>query len=490
MILRELLKGSACRLVRGDPLRDICSICCDSRCITPGALFVCLPGQHADGRAFAAQALRSGAAAVLCAPPVPELPEDAAVLLTDSPRREMALLSARLWGEPAKSMTMIGITGTKGKTTTAHLLAAILQADGRRVGLLGTNGACWPGHRHDLNHTTPESCDLHPLLRRMADDGCDTCIMEVSSLGLKADRAAGITFALGIFTNLSPDHIGPGEHVDFAEYLSWKRTLFRQCGVGIINRDDPCTDELLQGHRCRVVTYGFAAESDCRAERNFTLPQIDGRPGVVFSVEGQTYAVGMPGDFTVHNALAALTAARVLGVRDSAIQAGLRHAVVRGRCEPVGRGLPYSILLDYAHNAASAQCLLSTLRAYHPKRLVVVFGCGGERSRLRRYGMGEVCARLADLCILTEDNSRSEAITDILADIRVGLRRGDPATPFLEIPDRREAIYYALDHARPGDILAIIGKGHETTLDRGGVRLPFPEREIIEEHLAEAASKA
>ena len=247
MDLRRLTQNTGCRLLRGDALTEITSVCCDSRCAGPGALFVCLPGRHADGHDFAAQAVAAGAAAVLCTHDVPGLPAGCAVLLAGDPRRAMAALAARLYGEPARAMTMIGVTGTKGKTTTAHLLAAVLQADGRRVGLVGTNGVCWPGHRHDLNHTTPESCDLQLLLRRMADDGCDTCVMEVSSLGLKFDRAAEIEFAVGVFTNLSPDHIGPDEHADFAEYLFWKRALFRRCRVGVFNNDDPHVGENYAG---------------------------------------------------------------------------------------------------------------------------------------------------------------------------------------------------------------------------------------------------
>ena len=311
MDLRRLTQNTGCRLLRGDALTEITSVCCDSRCAGPGALFVCLPGRHADGHDFAAQAVAAGAAAVLCTHDVPGLPAGRAVLLAGDPRRAMAALAARLYGEPARAMTMIGVTGTKGKTTTAHLLAAVLQADGRRVGLVGTNGVCWPGHRHDLNHTTPESCDLQLLLRRMADDGCDTCVMEVSSLGLKFDRAAEIEFAVGVFTNLSPDHIGPDEHADFAEYLFWKRALFRRCRVGVFNNDDPHVGKIMQGLPCRAVTYGIGCPADVRADADFALTRAGGRLGAAFTVDGARYAVGMPGAFSVYNALAALTAARV-----------------------------------------------------------------------------------------------------------------------------------------------------------------------------------
>ena len=479
MDLRRLIQNTDCQLVRGDALTEVTALCCDSRCAGPGALFVCLPGRHTDGRQFAAQAVAAGAVAVLCAGPPPDV--GAAVVETENPRRMMAVLAARLCGEPARAMTMIGVTGTKGKTTTAHLLAAILQADGRRVGLVGTNGVCWPGHRHDLNHTTPESCDLQALLRRMADDGCDACVMEVSSLGMKFDRAAGIEFDVGVFTNLSPDHIGPGEHADFAEYLHWKAALFQQCRAGVFNIDDPWVGKIVDGVPCRVVTYGTVPGADVRADSNFTLTREGGRLGAAFTVDGVRYTVGMPGAFSVQNALAALAAARVLGAGEDAIRRGLATAVVQGRVEPVAVDAPFTVLIDYAHNEAAAESLLRTLRAYTPARLVAVFGCGGERSRLRRFGMGSACARLADFCVITEDNSRSEPVEHILADIRAGLKLGNPATPFAEIPDRRQAIYYALAHAQPGDIVAILGKGHETTIERNGVKEPFVEREVVEE---------
>ena len=480
MELRRLTQNTGCRLLRGDALTEITSVCCDSRCAGPGALFVCLPGRHTDGRQFAAQAVAAGAVAVLCAGPPPDV--GAAVVETENPRRMMAVLAARLCGEPARAMTMIGVTGTKGKTTTAHLLAAILQADGRRVGLVGTNGVCWPGHRHDLNHTTPESCDLQLLLRRMADDGCDTCVMEVSSLGLKFDRAAEIEFAVGVFTNLSPDHIGPDEHADFAEYLFWKRALFRRCRVGVFNNDDPHVGKIMQGLSCRAVTYGIGCPADVRADADFALTRAGGRLGAAFTVDGARYAVGMPGAFSVYNALAALAVGKVLGLPDAAIHDGLGKCVVKGRVELVPISKKFTILLDYAHNEVSTESLLTTLRAYHPHRLVVVFGCGGNRSKLRRYGMGEICAKMADFSILTEDNNRFEKIEDILADIRVGMNKGNPDAKFVEIPDRLDALHYAVDHAQEGDLIAVIGKGHETYRDREGVKTPFLERELLEEY--------
>ncbi len=238
----------------------------------------------------------------------------------------------------------------------------------------------------------------------------------------------------------------------------------------------------MDGVPCRAITYGTAPGADVRADSNFTLTREGGRLGAAFTVDGVRYTVGMPGAFSVQNALAALAAARVLGAGEDAIRRGLAAAVVQGRVEPVAVDAPFTVLIDYAHNEAAAESLLRTLRAYTPARLVAVFGCGGERSRLRRFGMGSVCARLADFCVITEDNSRSEPVEHILADIRAGLKLGNPATPFAEIPDRRQAIYYALAHAQPGDIVAILGKGHETMIERNGVKEPFVESEIVEEY--------
>ena len=489
MLLCQLLQGLETISVRGSTGVEIHSICCDSRAVTAGALFVCLPGRHTDGARFAPAAVAAGAAALLCEHPL-RISCPVPVVQVDNARRTMAVLAIRLYGEPARRMTMVGITGTKGKTSTAFLLAAMLAAAGHRTGVLGTNGVFWPGHRHTLDRTTPESCELQRILRQMADDGCDACVMEVSSLGLKQDRVTGIYFDVGVFTNLSPDHISPEEHASFAEYRAWKSVLFRRCAVGIVNADDPHVEAILTGHTCRVVRYGIARQADWQAVPKLRLLRDPQHLGVAFyaaSPDGTSreYKVHMPGRFSVYNALAALAAARALGLPAQAAAAGLQTAAVPGRCEVLPLHTPYTVVLDYAHNEAAAENLLATLRSYNPARLVALFGCGGERSRMRRYGMGAVCAKLADFCILTEDNSRGEPLADILADIRAGLQRGDPDTPFVEIPDRRQALYYALDHARPGDMVAVMGKGNETTLERGGKKIAFEERKIIREHLGE-----
>ncbi len=490
MMLCRLLQDLDCTLVRGSAAAEVGTVCCDSRAVTPGCVFVCLPGQHTDGRRFAHAAAAAGAAAIVYEDTLPDPPRGPTLVQVDKGKARcvLARMAARLYDYPARRMTMIGITGTKGKTTAAHLLAAILTAAGRRVGCLGTNGAVWPGQQHDLGYTTPESCDLQHILRTMADDGCDTCVMEVSSLGLKMDRVGGIAFDIGVFTNLSPDHIGPGEHASFAEYRAWKSVLFRRCKVGVVNADDRETPAILTGHSCRVVQYSIHAPADWQAQPGFILRRTATALATDFTVRlpgGRLvdFSVPLPGVFSVQDALAAIAAAGVLGIPVEAMQAGLRDAAVRGRCEVVPVPAPFIVVLDYAHNAAAAESVLTALRAYHPRRLIAVFGCGGGRSHLRRTGMGEACARLADLCILTEDNSRGEPLADIFADIRTGMARAAGGAACVEIANRRDALHYALGLGREGDIIAVLGKGHETTIDRDGRKVPFEDAAVVREYM-------
>ena len=352
------------------------------------------------------------------------------------------------------------------------------------VGMIGTNGIYFLGHHQETANTTPESYELQKTFREFLDAGCDTALMEVSSQGLMMDRVAGIHYDIGVFTNLSPDHIGPGEHKTFEEYRSWKGQLFKRCTTGVVNIDDENTEALLEGHTCKLVTYGCSEKADYRAG-TYQLLRTHDFLGVQFHVSGKDdmdVKVNMPGEFSVYNALAALTVGKVLGLPDEAIHEGLGRCVVKGRVELVPISKKFTILLDYAHNEVSTESLLTTLRAYKPHRLVVVFGCGGNRSKLRRYGMGEICAKMADLSILTEDNNRFEKVEDILADIRVGMNKGNPDAKFVEIPDRLDALHYAVDHAQEGDLIAVIGKGHETYRDREGVKTPFLERELLEEY--------
>ena len=495
MLLKQLLKNLDYTLVQGCLNTEVTDIYYDSRKVTPGGLFVCIVGTQRDSHDYAADVAAKGAAVLAIQHDLPAevlavLP-DVTVVKFESTRYAMALLSTAYFGRPALEMTMVGVTGTKGKTTTTHMIKAVLEAAGHKVGMVGTNGVYYPGHHYDLNNTTPESYELQKILRQLADAGCDACVMEVSSQGIMMDRVAGIHYKVGVFTNLYPDHIGPGEHSSFEEYRSWKGKLFQRCDVGVVNADDPNTEALLEGHTCKLVTYGIhAPKVDYRASEQYRLLRNKEMLGVEFTLtepDGHTLdvQVGMPGLFSIYNALATIGVGKVLGLADAPIHEGLKKALVTGRVELVPISHKFTILIDYAHNEAATESLIETLREYNPNRLVGVFGCGGNRSTLRRYGMGEVCAKLADFSILTEDNNRFEKVEDIIADIKTGMAKGNPDAKYVEIPDRLDALHYAIDHAQEGDLIAVIGKGHEAYRDREGVKTPFLERELIEEYAAE-----
>lgn len=487
MKLAMLAEGLDYTLLQGSLDTDITDVRYDTRAIIGGEIFVCIEGYTRDSHDMAADAIAKGARALLIQHDLPELPAGCAVLKVADTKEGLALLSANLFGHPAEKMTMIGVTGTKGKTTTAHMIRSVLTAAGRKVGLVGTIGVEYPGFFAELPNTTPQSYDLQKYFADMVAAGCDALVMEVSSQGMMNQRVAGIHYDVGVFTNLYMDHVGgPGEHKTFEEYRAWKGELFKRCDVGVVNVDDPNTALLLEGHTCELVGYGMDERADFRA-KDLQLVRAENFLGIHFAVEGReqmNVKVNMPGAFSVYNSLAAIAVGRVLGLPHAAIHDGLMNISVKGRVEMVPISKKFTILIDFAHNEASTESLLTTLKAYDPGRIVCLFGCGGNRSRERRYGMGEVASKLADFLILTEDNNRFEAIEDIIADIRTGIAKGRADVPAVEIHDREEAIHYAIDHAEEGDLICVIGKGHETYRDRQGVKTPFLEREIIEAYAA------
>ncbi len=464
--------------------REITDIVYDSRKAGPGCLFVCLRGSAADGHRYAAKAVEAGAAAVL-AEEVPEGVENVPVFLVEDTKAGLALVSAEFFCHPARRMKVIGVTGTKGKTTTAHMVQAILEKAGHRCGIIGTVGVAWGETHLKTDNTTPMSYEIQKYLRQMADDGCDCCVMEASSIGLKEKRVYGFSFAVGVFTNFSEDHIGGVEHKDMQEYLESKALLFGLCDAAVMNCDDPVWQQMLGTASCPVLTFGFGEEAALRGQNCRHLNQ-PGLLGVEFEVTGAeefTAQVGIPGRFNAYNALAAIGACHVLGVPAAAMLEGLRTVKVKGRVEPVPVPGDYTLLLDYAHNGVGMENILSTLREYEPRRLICLFGAGGNRPKVRRYEMGEAAGRLADLCVITADNSRFEEVTDILNDIKVGLAR--VGGKFIEIPDRREAIAWCLDNALPGDVIVLAGKGHEDYQEIKGIKYPFDERVVIAQLLQE-----
>ena len=414
---------------------------------------------------------------------------DVTVIKVPDTRYAMAFISAAYFGYPAEKLRIIGVTGTKGKTTTTYMVKSILENAGYKVGLVGTIEVIIGREHIHAGNTTPESYTLQEYFAKMVEAGMDAVVMEVSSQGLMLHRTQGFVFDLGIFTNLEADHIGPNEHTSFEEYLHCKSLLFRQCRVGIVNGDDAHVDAVLKGHTCQVEWYCIGENNDLRAE-NVRLVRKPGELGVAFRVEGLMdfdVEVPTPGRFSVYNALTAIAICRHFNVREDDIKRALLAVRVKGRIEMVKVSEHFTLLIDYAHNAMALESLLTSLREYAPNRLVCLFGCGGNRSRQRRYEMGEVSGRLADLTIITSDNPRFEEPQDIISDIKTGIARTEGI--YVEIIDRREAIRYAIDHGQEGDIIILAGKGHEDYQEIKGVKYPMDERTLIREILAEQGQK-
>lgn len=507
MTLREVLMESNVLGLRGDDNQEVTGITADSGKVMPGTVFFCIKGMARDGADYAKEAMERGAVALIAEPEnkdasreenakldkeawahdgrlqmlLTNARENASVVCVGNVRKALALASDAWNGHPSGKLVTIGVTGTKGKTTTTYLIKSILENAGRKVGLIGTNEVII-GRRHlAAGNTTPDAPLLHDYFRQMVEEGADTVVMEVSSQAIKQSRTDGILFDYGIFTNLSPDHVAPGEHRDFEEYLKCKRELFRQCRIGIINGDDPYAQRITEGCTCKIETYGLNEENELRA-RDVTLECFDGKLGVRFQTTGLMEfeaQLPMPGSFSVYNALAAICLCRHFRVRESDVQRSLAAAQVKGRIETVFEKDGYVVLIDYAHNPMALSSLLETLRAYHPKRLICLFGCGGNRPVMRRRLMGRISGEKADLTIVTDDNPRSEDAAVIREQIAEGIR--EVKGNYVMVPERREAIRQALSMAQEGDLIVLAGKGHETLQEIKGQTYPLDERDIIRE---------
>jgi len=490
MKLTDLLCKLDYECIQGSTDLEVGQVVYDSRKITEGCLFICIAGANFDGHDFAAEAMEKGARVLIVSREVSETAgRDVTVIKVPDTRYAMAFISAAYFGYPAEKLRIIGVTGTKGKTTTTYMVKSILENAGYKVGLVGTIEVIIGREHIHAGNTTPESYTLQEYFAKMVEAGMDAVVMEVSSQGLMLHRTQGFVFDLGIFTNLEADHIGPNEHTSFEEYLHCKSLLFRQCRVGIVNGDDAHVDAVLKGHTCQVERYGIGENNDLRAE-SVRLVRKPGELGVAFRVEGLMdfdVEVPTPGRFSVYNALTAIAICRHFNVREDDIKRALLAVRVKGRIEMVKVSEHFTLLIDYAHNAMALESLLTSLREYAPNRLVCLFGCGGNRSRQRRYEMGEVSGRLADLTIISSDNPRFEEPQDIISDIKTGIARTEGI--YVEIIDRKEAIRYAIDHGQEGDIIILAGKGHEDYQEIKGVKYPMDERTLIREILAEQGQK-
>ncbi len=478
MNLADLLKGIDYGVIQGDLNRSVTSLAYDSRLAGPGAVFVCICGAVRDGHDFAVQAARQGCAALIVQKEI-SVPGDITVVHVEDTRLALAVMSAAFFGHPAEELTTIGVTGTKGKTTAVYMIQSILEHSGYKTGLIGTIETIIGKDRIPAANTTPESYVVQESMRKMADAGCRCVVMEVSSQGLMLRRVGGFVFDYGIFTNLEPDHIGPNEHKDLDDYIHCKSLLFRQCRHGIFNADDGHLEQIMQGHTCEVETYGFSESADLRASE-VHLAGGGGNLGVAYHLGGRLemdVQIDIPGKFSVYNSMAAIAVCSHFGVEKETILDSLSRIRVKGRVELLPVSSRFTLMIDYAHNAMSLESLLATLREYHPKRLVCLFGCGGDRSRDRRFQMGEVSSRLADLTVVTSDNPRSEEPQAILDDIVTGVKKADGG--YIAIIDRAEAIRYVIENAREGDVIVLAGKGHEDYQEIRGHKYHMDERELV-----------
>ena len=487
MKLQDLLKNLEILEHHGDLAAEIDSIVYDSRKAHRGSLFVCIEGYVTDGHKYIEQAMVQNVSAIMIQKPVPGI-RVPWVRIADT-RKGLAHVSDRFFNHPSGRLALIGITGTKGKTTATYMTKAILDAEGRRTGLIGTVANMIGDEITYASRTTPESYDLQELLDEMCDKAVQNCIMEVSSQGLMLDRVYGCEFTTGVFTNLYHDHIGPREHASMEDYLAAKLLLFGKCRHAVVNRDLDCFKEVRAAVHGPCLTYGLSAGADITAE-NLVKTSRHQRVGTAFNLKSPWYQgevfVGMPGRFNVYNALAAIACAGLAGAGLAAVVEGLSRIAVPGRAQPVPTGRPFQVIVDYAHNAASLESLLMTLREYVSGRLIVVFGNGGDRARSRRFEMGEVAGRLADLTVVTSDNPRTEDPMAIISDILTGI--GPTGGGHVVYPDRREAIFSAIHLAQAGDMVIIAGKGHENYQIFKDRTIHFDDAETAAEAIAELES--
>lgn len=477
MMLDELLQGVSVSPTVESIERPIAihEVRYDSRQVKPGDLFVAIRGFATDGHQYIAQAVQQGAAAIVCE----KAPIDALsvpVFVTANTRQALAILSANRFAHPADAMQLIGVTGTNGKTTSTYLIRHILRTAGYTVGLIGTNEIWIGNHVQEAERTTPESYELHALFAQMRDAGCTHVVMEVSSHSLALDRVYGLHFAVGAFTNLTQDHLD--FHGTMQAYGEAKARLFSMCDKGVINLDDPAAAQMRQAATCpcRTVSCDRNAADITAKQVHLYADRVEFLANA--KNELQRVRLHIPGRFSVENALTALGVTWQLGISLEQAASALETAPgVKGRVEVVPTDTDYTVLIDYAHSPDGVENVLLAVRGFAKGRVIALFGCGGDRDKTKRPQMGAIAARLADLCIVTSDNPRTEEPQAIIDDILAGMQR--TKTAIQVIPDREQAIHWALAHAKANDVVVLMGKGHETYQEVNHVKRHMDEREIV-----------
>lgn len=471
MKLSELAKNTAFISLSGDA--EISRIEYNSKHVQNGDLFCCVVGTFSDGHDYAAQAVASGACALIVEHPM-DLP--AAQLVVENTRIAMAELAAAFYGNPSKEMKIVGITGTNGKTSTTYMIKAIAERAGYKVGLIGTIRNLIGDRVIETERTTPESADLQRILRDMKNDGVELVVMEVSSHSLDQHRVHGIDYDVGVFTNLTHDHLD--YHKTFENYLAAKKKLFAQSHRAVVNADDPHFDMIVKDIGIPVTTFGIRENAD------FSATEIEITPrGVQFDMHEYSTEmrlnIGIPGLFSVFNALGAAAAAKLMGFNDDEIKAGLENMqTVSGRLEPLPtNGRDFTVLLDYAHAPDALENVLTTIKGFAKGRIITLFGCGGNRDHAKRPIMGEIAGRYSDLLVVTSDNPRDEDPYKIIDAVMEGVMKSGCA--YVVIENRHDAIKYALEHAQKDDIVLLAGKGHENYQEISGSKRHFDEKEIV-----------
>lgn len=481
MQLISLLGGFIYFLLKGSLYTEITGICDDSGRICPGEVFVCIRGNHTDGHKMIGEALRLGASAIVAEYPI-EMDEKYGVTLIQTPdtRLAKALMAAAFYDHPDRKLKIIGITGTKGKTTTAYMLKSILEAEGFKTGIIGTIEIFDGENSVKTKNTTPDALTIYEALARMAENKVSHAVMEVSSQGLKQSRTAGLYFTVGMMTNISKDHIGKYEHKDMEEYMFYKSLLFRQCSIGFVNASDMLSGKALTHYGGRLAGCLYGGKKAWLPKKKILYRGYQKADGLQFlERDGQSFfaSVSMPGEFNRENAFMAASAAAWLGISPASIKAGLRCASVKGRMEIIPANCKATVMIDYAHNADALERLLKAVRGFCGGRIICMFGCGGNRSGERRFLMGNVSASLADLTVITSDNPRDEPPGDIILEIAKGAVAAGGCYKIIE--DRLQAIDYCIEAADAGDIVILAGKGHEDYQEIKGKRYPMDERAYV-----------
>lgn len=485
MKLSQLLVGVQTKEIACDLEQEITGISYDSRRTKPGDLFVAVSGFTTDGHKFIPMAVEKGAAVILCEKK-PEVP--VAYILVESTRLALSLVSANWFGHPAEKLKLIGVTGTNGKTTVTYLVKTLLeQCLHAKVGLIGTIQNMIGEQVLETERTTPESFDLQELFFQMVQAGCTYAVMEVSSHALALHRVAGVPFAVGIFTNLTRDHLD--FHKTMEDYQKAKAVLFRQCQIGVLNLDDTYAAQMQADGTCKWLTYSAEKDQADLVAKNIKLKANKVEMEAVIGNDISRIELGIPGKFTVYNAMAATGAALALGIPLKEIAKAMKMAHgVKGRAEVVPTpGKPYTVIIDYSHTPDSLENILQTVRGFCKGRVIVVFGCGGDRDATKRPIMGKIAVAHADLVVVTSDNPRTEDPDKIISEIVAGV--GDTKTPYQVIPNRREAIRWALENGETDDVIILAGKGHETYQILGTEVTHLDEREEVAKYLEETKER-